>query len=264
MSHTQQRQSVAENRQRLDDILAGRGPKKGRTLIDTTGDRSRTVPFKSDEQRFAQYGARRIESVARVMALLQIARESEHLDRRVKTVTVSSAGAVWQAFKGTRTDNACHTCPTHLQIDGLLPTLVTRNRGLQRHIIVELADCILMPRSINEVDIVVDEAFGREAFVEAASRVLNERGMPWQQALDRFREEARELMGPIYEVLFDPRGGRFVPDDLADRRRLDAVGGYYEGIFVTRLNEGEVSRLAQQVQQEMGGGAAPARADPTL
>ncbi len=252
------RQEVETFRQRLDDIIGGAGPKQGRIQIDTTGHRSRAVPSKTLEQALARYGMRRFESVSRVLTLFEMARRIEDLDRRSRRPRVTPSGAVWQAFTGTRDANACHTCPCHLQIDGHLPTLITRNRGLQRHLIIAFADCMLMPRAINEVDIAVDDTFGRAAFADAAQAVLNEPGVGWREATERFREQARDLMGPVHEILFGRAGGRFHPDDSEDRMRLDALGAYYEGLFLTPIDERANSAFAADVLREIGNVPQPA------
>lgn len=246
------RQEVETFRRRLDAILAGAGPRKGRIRIDTTGYRSRAVPSKTLEQALARYGARRFESVSRVLALFETARRVERLDQRGKRLRAVPSGAVWQAYAGTEDANACHTCPCHLQIDGHWPTSITTNRSLQRHLIIEFADCMLMPRAINEVDIAVDDIFGRAAFATAAQAVLNEPGTGWREATERFRDEARDLLGPMLEILFGHAGGRFRPDDADDRLRLDALGAYYEGLFLTPINERAITAFIVEVRREMG------------
>ena len=185
------------------------------------------------------------------MAVMQIARETEQLHAHPHRIGVEACGAIWQAFSGTAESNACHTCPTHLLLDGQHPTLITKNRGLRRCMIVEFADCVLMRREINEIDIVVDDLVGRSAFVDATELVLNEAGTTWHDGLELFTKHARELLAPVQEILFNPTAGRFLADERADGVRLDALSAYDEGIFLTVLNPNEIEVFAGRVRAEM-------------
>lgn len=256
--HSRYRQQVAQFRQRLDALVTARTPGPGRELIDRSGHASRAIPFKNLEQRLVQYGHRRFESAARVLGLLEFIRDREALHARHRPVEVAAGPVVWQAFQGTRDDNACHTCPTHVQLDGQLPTLITGDHGVRRHLIVELADCMLMPRAINEIDMVVDEQFGRVAFVSAAGLVLNERGMPWQQGVAQLREDARDLMGGAFDALFASEAKTFKADDPADQLRLDMLSAYYEGFFLGPDPRGSVAQLITGVRSE-GDASTPAQ-----
>lgn len=245
------RQNVVEFRNRLDTIIAM--PKKEyRIPIDTTGNKSRAVPFKSHEDQLVYYGKRRFESVARMLSIFEIIREAEKLDQQIKPVQLEATGAVWQAFRGTTESNACHTCPTHLQLNGHLPTLITKNRGLQRHIIIEFADCVLMPRTINEIDIVMDETIGKSAFLAASEVVINERGTRWQEGLDLFREEVRDFLGPARDILLDTTTHHFKANNSVDDIRIDMISAYYQGMFLTSLNTNSIDTLVTQVKSEIG------------
>jgi hypothetical protein len=244
------RQQVSDFRSRLDTIIAGRIADK-RVFIDTTGNHSRAIPFRNHEERLVQYGESRHHSVARVFALFEMLREHEHIDRRPQPVTVSGdAGAVWQAFKGNDTDNACHTCPALLRTDGHVPTSITKNPGFQRHIIVEFANCLLLPRSINKIDIVVDEAAGRNAFAQAGSIVLNERGVDWQQGLIAFKEEMRSAFNYVPEALLD--GREFRSSDESNQAILDTLTAYYEGLYLHSVNPIEIDNFKSLVDKETG------------
>ncbi|MGH8547004.1 MAG: hypothetical protein ACRERU_00050 [Methylococcales bacterium] len=161
-------------------------------------------------------------------------------------------GAVWQAFQGTTTHNACHTCPTHLILDGQLPTQITGNRGLQRHMIIEFADCMLMPRSINNVDSAVDDILGRKVFAGAAERVLNEPGASWRDGLRVYRETMREVLGSVAELFNQPRGSGFQAGDAEVQEQLDILSAYYEGLFLHGENKIQIANFVVQVNQEMG------------
>lgn len=245
------RQQVDQFRRQLNRILST--PFLGeRLFVDTTGNRSRTVPSKSDDHRIKLYGERRLESVARVLSIFEMLRNAENLHQRPKPIEPTSSGAVWQAFKGTSDCNACHTCPTHLQLDGQLPTLLTKSIGLQRHIVIEFADCVLMPRSINEIDKVLDEAAGRSAFEDAARLVLNEEGATWQEGVSIFREGVGEFLGPAREMLFDRSGKCYAPDSSKNKALIEVVSGYYEGMYVSCLNDKAIENLVRQAAAEMG------------
>lgn len=246
------RQEVAQFRNRLNKIIATTAQKDSRILIDTTGNKSRAVPFKSNEQRLTYYGTRRFESVARILSLFEIVRDSEKLHQRPKPVELETTGAVWQAFRGNSEANACHTCPSHLQLDGKIPTLITKNHGLQRHIIIEFADCVLMPRAINEIDIVMDEAVGKSAFLAACGVMLNEKGTSWQEGLSLFSEEARECLGPAKDILLDTSGRKFKSSNSMDEYRIEMVCAYYQGMFLTPLNTNAIENLASRIETEMG------------
>lgn len=247
------RQQVAIFRKQLDDIIASPAKKSERLVIDKAGYQSRAVPYKSLEQRMVFYGTRRFETVARVMSIFAILRDSEKLYGRKRPVQPSSTGAVWQAFTGTQTDNACHTCPTHIQLDGHLPTLQTKNVGLKRHIIIEFADCVLMPRSINEIDKVFDEGAGKVSFLDAAEVILNERGMTWNQGVEIFRDGVRDLLSPARDILFDTSGKTYVARSAVDQARIDMVSAYYQGLYLEPINATSIDTLANQVKSEMGG-----------
>jgi hypothetical protein len=243
------RQNVADFRNRLNDILNGAGPASGRTRINTTttGSRITVVPSTDLEHRMILYGQRRHHSAARIMALFEIARITENLHTRANPVTTTPQGAVWQAFGGTTANNACHTCPCHLQLDGNLPTLITTNRGLQRYLVLEFADCMLMPRSINEVDMVVDDGIGKVAFANAAALVLNNANAGWRQGLDRFKSQMRELLGPVGVMMQQARGNSHQIQD----ERIHALCGFYEGLFYQRESNLQMDNFIAQVTREM-------------
>lgn len=143
MFHSQYRQHVNQFRAELDNIIATPKKSSRRLMIDPTGDFSRALPSKSMEQKMVAYGAQRFETVARVMSIFAILRDSEKLHEG-KKITTTPAAAVWQAFPGTKENNACHTCPTHIQLDGMLPTLKTKNVGLQTVIAYLLSNNVLI------------------------------------------------------------------------------------------------------------------------
>ena len=246
------RQQVEQFRAELDVLINTPPKKSGRLYIDSTGDRSRAAPSKSMEEKMLYYGSQRFESVARVLSIFEILKNTETLYDRKNSVTPTSAKAVWQAFGGTLENNACHTCPTYLQLNGHLPTMMTSNSGLQRFIIIEFADCILMPRSINEIDRVFDEIAGKSAFIDAAYVVLNERGAGWEQGIDIFREEVRDFLGPARDILFDTSRKSYVACNEADQVRINMMSAYYEGLFLHPLNSNSIKALIQQVTKEVG------------
>jgi hypothetical protein len=241
---TPYRQQVSNFRARLERLLRVGSPEPGsrRLLIDTTGNRTKRVPYGSAEELLALYAEARHHSVARILALFQIMREVERPRKRIGEVRVTPTGAFWQAYKGTEAFNACHTCPSLLLLDGLLPSKFTINLTLQRHIVLEFGDCMLMPRSVNEADIFVDEAVGRAAFAMAAEEVLNRRDLGWQDGLEIFRSEMREVLGPVGQLMmssYEPAPG--------DRALMDALNAYYEGMFLRKLNENEMRNFISQV-----------------
>jgi hypothetical protein len=245
------RQEASAFRAELDKLLAiPEGARSGRLFVNERGHRSRSVPSKTHEERMTLYGYERFESVARILGIFELMRDIEHLETRRKPVEPTASPAVWQAFKGTEEFNACHTCPTHLQLNGHLPTMQTRNLGLQRHMVIEFANCISMPRAINEIDKVLDERAGKSSFIEAATVVLNERGATWQQGLAAFRDGVTEFLGPARELLFEDPKRSFVFRSPEDQQRVDMVFAYYEGIFLTPLNVHSVRAMLAMAKSE--------------
>ncbi|HEX6927249.1 MAG TPA: hypothetical protein VF167_17625 [Longimicrobiaceae bacterium] len=250
------RQQVGDFRARIERILrtGPTSPGSRRIHIDTTGTRTRRVPFRTTEEHLALYGHARHYSVARILALLALVREVEKTHLRPHRVSVQPTGAIWQAYKGTAEYNACHTCPSFLLFDGQLPSQITTNRALQRHLVVEFSDCMLMPRSVNEVDIFLDEAAGRAGFATAAEQVLNDRSIDWQEGVEIFREEVRSVLGPIGELYHLPPGRDLQLRDPEAQQFLDALTAYFEGLFLRRVGENEMRNFIGQVLAEMGSG----------
>lgn len=253
MSRTQlYRQQPGDFRKRIEQILRGRhAPGSRRVHLDTTGTRTWRVPFRTVEEHLKLYGEARHLSVARILALFQIVRQVEGLGASTHRVRVEATGALWQAYQGTTDFNACHTCPTLVLLDGQLPSQVTRNRGLQRHIVLEFSDCMLMPRAVNEVDMLVDEVVGREAFVSAVDHVLNG-GADWRQGVETFREGMSELLGPIGEALLFPQTPHFQLRDPADQHFLDVLSAYWEGLYLHDVTGHAMQNFVLQVRNEMG------------
>jgi hypothetical protein len=246
------RQKVADFRARLNAILAGAGPRSGRIQIDTTGNRTGVVPFSNTEQQMVLYGQRRHESAARILALFEIARGYLRQNLQNQRLQVRHTHARWQAFRGTKTHNACHTCPAHLKINGRHPTQITGNRGLQRYLIIEFSDCMLMPRSINNVDSAVDDVLGRNAFANAVEKVLNEPDATWRDGLRLYRETMREALGSAAELFSRPLESGFQPADAGVQQQLDMLSAYYEGLFLHSENKIQIDNFVHQVNQEMG------------
>jgi hypothetical protein len=245
---SQYRQKVGDFRERLSAFARGNVPQGKRVYIDTTGSRSRVVPTRSDIERLAIYGRRRLHSVARVMALFEILRTSEKLDSRTHPVTVRATGAFWQAFKGTNDMQACHTCPALLLLDGQYPIFMTANQGLRRHIINEFADCMLMPRLVNDVDGALDDGVGWGAFENAAAEVLNDAGCSWSDATTRYVESMRLCFPEMLTILH--REYRF--PDTETQLRFDAMQAFYEGLFLTPVDAKEIKNFLDAVKNEMG------------
>jgi hypothetical protein len=244
------RQRVPDLRQRLDHIVRSDPvrPQAGeRRDIDTTGNRSRTQGFKTDEARLFAYAQRRYASVARVCVLMEAVRKVP--GRQLKRPTVAPAGAWWQAFGGNHEFNACHTCPCLLTFDGLLPTQLTTNTGLRRHLVNEFADCMLMPQSINAIDKLVDEQFGRDAFVRAADHVLNQPKASWSDGLDVFDAQMADIYANARDVLFSHEPHR-LPRPPAQEAALDTLCTYYEGMEASRRNRKAVQNFVVEVLRE--------------
>ena len=242
------RQQVADFRRRLEQFVSEQERQPERILIDTTGNRSRAVPSRSEVERFTIYGRRRYFSVARVMALMQILRDAESLATRGKPIAVKAVGAYWQAFQGTNDSPACHTCPALLMLDSQLPTLKTENNGLRRHLIVEFADCMLMPQFINKIDRLLDDEAGWVAFAEAASGLLNEANRTWSEALTAYTDGMRQMFPEMIAII--ERDRHFA--DPEQNRQLDAMKAFYEGLFLTPLNLSEMRNFIAAVKAEMG------------
>jgi hypothetical protein len=246
------RQRVHELRARLNDMLQGKAqgaPPKGRQHIDTTGNRSRTKGYKTHEARLIAYAERRYTSVARMCVLLEVIRDSAGL--ALKQPRVGQTGAYWQAFGGNKDFNACHTCPCLLTFNGQLPTVLTTNRGLQRHLVVEFADCMLMPTSINGIDKLADEQFGRDAFVAAATHLLHTPGAAWMSGLDVFDSQMADIYENARLVLFSHNPHR-LPREHDEEAALDTLCAYYEGMDASRKRLKAVENYRAEVLRERG------------
>jgi hypothetical protein len=165
------RQRIQEFRARLDRLAqrAPSGPGK-RILIDTTGSRSRSGASRDLEHRLALYARRRLETVSQEMVLLSRMRDLGAVSPQTQ---VSCAGAFWQAFRGTTENPACHTSPGLLRLNGLMPTVLTNNLVIRRHLVLVFGDCMLMPVAVNKLDSWIDENMGWDALTEAAAQVTN-------------------------------------------------------------------------------------------
>jgi hypothetical protein len=246
------RQRVPDLRRRLDAIVRDdpkRPPDQGRKLVDTTGNRSRAQGFKTDEARLYAYAQRRYASVARILVLLEVVRDSP--GRLLASPTVEASGAWWQAFKGNDEFNACHTCPCLLLFDGLLPTQLTVNPGLRRMLVAEFADCMLMPRTINAMDKLVDEGLGRSAFVHAAGAVLNTPAMKWDRGLGAFDAQMADVYDNARAVLSHPEPHR-TPRPAEQEAALDVLCTYYEGMEAARRNRKAFENFRLEVLMERG------------
>ncbi|MDJ0656369.1 MAG: hypothetical protein QNJ40_19575 [Xanthomonadales bacterium] len=246
MNGSQYRQRVAEHRDRLNDFAMGNLPQGRRVHINKAGHKTRFTPSRSDHERLTIYGRRRYYSVARVMALFEIVREHENLGGGNSPIRVDAAGAYWQAFGGTTDAPACHTCPALLMLDGNLPTLITHNMGLRRHIIVVFADCMMMPALVNRVDRYFDDSLGWPAFESSASRVLNE-GAGWQDGLGYYTEAMREIFGDMIAII----NGNARFSDPETQQSFEACQAFYEGLFLTALNHAEMTNYIRSVRLEM-------------
>ena len=245
---SQYRQKVTDFRKRLSALAGGGAPQGRRVFIDTTGNRSRAVPTRSDVEQLAIYGRRRLHSIARVMALFETVREIEKLTDRSRAVSVVATGAYWQAFRGTDDRPACHTCPALLLLDGQLPIYITTNQGLRRHIVNEFADCMLMPRIVNTVDGALDDGVGWGAFENSASLVLNDRRCSWRDATTTYIESMRVCFPELIAILH--RNCHFADSDT--QQRFESLQAFYEGLFLTPLDSKEIATLLFEVRNELG------------
>jgi hypothetical protein len=246
------RQRIAEMRARLDAIIAKDSTHtvpEGRKHIDTTGNKSQTQGFKTQEGRLMAYAERRYTSVARVCVLLALVRDAPGL--ALAGATIDHAGAYWQAFGGNKDFHACHTCPALLTFNGLLPTVLTTNRGLQRLLVVEFADCMLMPKSINGIDKLVDEQFAREAFVQAARHILDTPGAGWEDGMAVFDDWMGDIYENAREALF-AMPVRHSPRPPEQEALLDTLCAYYEGMEASRRNRQAIENFRREAMQECG------------
>ena len=236
MDTSQYRQSIDTLRSRLTNLARETHTRGYRPIVDSTGNRTRFTPGSDAYTRLRHYGERRYLSVCRVMVLMQLLRELEHPASKIE---VRHARAYWQSVTGTRDMNACHTCPALLTLDDELPTLFTTNLGMRRHLILAFADCMLMPRWINELDIDIDTALGRKAFAEAARRTINSATHDWQQGVTFYKETMREILGLARDL------------SSSENQHVVAVQGFYEGMFLTSHIK-EMQNYVRAVAAEIG------------
>jgi hypothetical protein len=243
------RQAVSDFEARVDTMLRRRVNR--RHIVDTTGNRSRDPGFRSDAARLAHYAQRRYASVARMFALLGMVRDTEQLAQRLPPVEVTASGANWQAFTGTGDNNACHTCPCLLLFNGQHPTRITKNRVLQRHLVVEFADCMLMPSTINGIDKIVDEKIGSEAFVESAAHMLHHAGAGWRDGLQVFDRGMSDIYVNAHAYLYGAPSQQ-QPRRNAEELVLEVVCAYCEGLEAARTNAVAVDNYRREVLRELG------------
>jgi hypothetical protein len=184
-------------------------------------------------------------------ALLAIVRDTEQLAQRLPPVEVTASGAHWQAFTGTDDNNACHTCPCLLLFNGQHPTHISKNRVLQRHLVVEFADCMLMPRGINGIDKVVDEKIGSEAFVEAAAHMLHHADAGWRDGLQVFDRGMSDIYVNAHAYLYGAPS-QPQPRRDAEEQVLMVVCAYYEGLEAARTNAVAVDNYRRELLRELG------------
>ena len=250
MAVTWTRQIPAPLDRKLNLLAQQRTAPAKRIILDTRGIHSTSVASRSDLERFSLYAQRRHESVARTLALFELLRDREQLYAQ-RTLTVDHSGAVWQAFRGTHGAPACHTCPSHLNINSHLPTMATTSLPLRRHLIHEFADCMLMPVSVNAIDSIIDAEVGRELFADTAQMVLRERGATWQQGVDLFREGMRDHLPGAAEAFMSATPSGFVATDSTEQQQLDMAQAYYEGLFLHSSSSFGVTNFKAQVDREV-------------
>lgn len=244
------RQKTSECVEKLNRMGKIKKPGSGRRIIDGNRDHTSLVITASDLQRLELYAERRYTSVARIMLLLSLLREHEW-ERLSRPVTVEPRGAYWQGFQGTRQENACHTCPSLLLLNGQIPTLATTNMGLRRHLIVEFSDCMMMPRRINNLDKIVDDRIGRHAFTRAAAQVLNNRNMDWLAGTEAFTDE----MGQVFSAITPEKMNTLIKyraDDDTALSKLDVAMAYYQSLYYTHPSRLKMETFRAQVEAEMG------------
>lgn len=242
------RQEVTVFLRRLSTLAQMDSAPDTRLHINRTGSQTKSVSSRNDAERFVLYGARRQETVARLFAHFEIARDVAPTRKGGHRYHVERAPAVWQAFRGTKEHPACHTAPTHLRIDKALPTLITNSIALRQHMIVDFADCMLMPASVNRIDSVIDVLAGKEAFAKTSELLLNKRGMTWDEGLSRFREAMRE---PLYLPNECERAGQFTEGNDAAQTRLAMLEAYYEGLFLRSANGFGIENMKKRICQEI-------------
>lgn len=246
------RQPVPDFRARLNALVAKNVAHvipKDRIQIDTTGNRSRRPAVQTEDARLMAYAGRRYTSVARVLVLLALVRDTPGLTRQ--RAQVGHAGAHWQAFTGNDEFHACHSCPALLTFDGLLPTVLTTNRGLQRMLVAEFGDCMLMPKSINGIDKLVDDRIARDAFVAAAHHVLHTPRASWEDGLAIFDTEMAEVYENVHHVLFGGATQRS-PRTPEQEAFLHTVCAYYEGMKASRQNRQAIENFRGEAMREIG------------
>ena len=238
MDTSQYRQSIDTLRTRLTNLARETHTRGYRPIVDSTGSRTRFTPGSDAYTRLRKYGERRYLSVCRVMVLMQQLRD---LEQPSAAVAVRHTRAYWQSVTGTRDMNACHTCPALLTLNDELPTLFTTNMGMRRHLILAFADCMLMPRWINELDIDIDTALGRDAFAEAAHRTINRDVHGWEQGVTFYKETMREIFGLAKDL------------SATENEHVLAVQGFYEGMFLTS-HANDMRNYEREVVAEIGAG----------
>src|SRR5688572_725442 len=93
---TRQSLAIAALSRRVDNLARRSQPSTSRSFIDQKGTHSKVGRSRSDAERFVQYGQRRHETLARLCALFELTRD--HRQPGTAVITVTSSGAVWQAY----------------------------------------------------------------------------------------------------------------------------------------------------------------------
>jgi hypothetical protein len=131
--------------------------------------------------------------------------------------------------------------------------------ALRRHLIVEFADCMLMPATVNDVDSIIDAEIGRELFAGTADVLLNERGATWHEGVEFYRDGLRAPLSGAMEMYTRPGASHFQAGNTERQHMLEMVEAYYEGLFLHSSNKFRIASFMEQVRREMAAGTQPGR-----
>ena len=98
----------------------------------------------------------------------------------------------------------------------------------------------------NKVDRYFDDSLGWPAFEQAASTVLNG-GANWRDGVSVYTEQMRLIFGDMISIL----NRDYYIADPELREQFEACKAFYEGLFLTPINQAEMNNYLSSVRAEM-------------
>jgi hypothetical protein len=179
-------------------------PGAKRTFLNKTGSHTRNMTSNGDKDRMQKYAVKRQLAVGKIMTIGELMRDAGAFDRdgQGNQVRVSTEGAFWQTYQGTKSQPACHTAPALLMFDRHLPTILPEwaklknKHAIAKFIVMTFAECISMPLFINKIDQALDENFGGKALIRSMKLIMA--GTDALEATIEYQEQMLKTYNDLY------------------------------------------------------------------